>query len=208
MTCAGLGLLLMPAWAAAGQTHIGRPVRIPAFERRVQSYLRTKQHALKIVPPIKARATAAQIQEHRLALAAAIRASRANARQGEIFSPEVRDAILQVIRSEVRGAEGIPARKAIMEDNPVKSGLKGSMALAVNAEYPQNVPLSTVPPAMLLRLPRLPEGLEFRFVGRDLILRDADANLVVDLLPGTLPSDINYALVTFHCRPPKCGGFS
>jgi hypothetical protein len=35
-------------------------------------------------------------------------------------------------------------------------------------------------------LPRLPEELEYRFVGRDLILRDVKANLIVDFIPGIL----------------------
>jgi len=33
----------------------------------------------------------------------------------------------------------------------------------------------------------LPEVLEFRFVGRDLILRDRKANLIVDILKNAVP---------------------
>mgnify|MGYP006375434595 CR=1 FL=1 len=33
-----------------------------------------------------------------------------------------------------------------------------------------------------LALPPLPEGLEYRFVGRHLIIRDVAANIVVDVL--------------------------
>jgi hypothetical protein len=36
-------------------------------------------------------------------------------------------------------------------------------------------------------LPALPEGLQFRFVARDLVLVDIDADLVVDVLPDALP---------------------
>jgi hypothetical protein len=42
--------------------------------------------------------------------------------------------------------------------------------------------LSTMPPSLLLNLPKLPEGLEYRFVGRNLILYDSKANLIVDIL--------------------------
>jgi hypothetical protein len=59
--------------------------------------------------------------------------------------------------------------------------------VAVNAPYPPNVPYTTLPPALLLRLPTLPDGLEYRFVGRALILRDVDAALIVDFLPNALP---------------------
>ena len=54
----------------------------------------------------------------------------------------------------------------------------------MNADYPETAALATVPPLILARLPRLPDGLEYRFMGRDLILRDTNANLIVDLDPG------------------------
>jgi hypothetical protein len=56
----------------------------------------------------------------------------------------------------------------------------------VNSTYPPSQPLATFPPKLLLQLPELPEELEYRFQGRDLILRDSKANLVADVLPGAL----------------------
>jgi hypothetical protein len=58
----------------------------------------------------------------------------------------------------------------------------------VNADYPEAAALATVPPLILTRLPRLPDGLEYRFMGRDLILRDTRANLIVDLIPDAVPT--------------------
>jgi hypothetical protein len=60
-------------------------------------------------------------------------------------------------------------------------------ALGINDIYPSAVPLVTFPPALLQSLPPLPEGLEYRFYGRHLILRDAKANIVVDLLRNVVP---------------------
>ena len=40
---------------------------------------------------------------------------------------------------------------------------------------------------LLTPLPALPPGLEYRVVGRDLVLRDVDANLVLDVLDLALP---------------------
>ena len=40
-----------------------------------------------------------------------------------------------------------------------------------------------MPPSLLLNLPKLPKELEYRFVGRELILRDIAANLIVDVIP-------------------------
>jgi hypothetical protein len=57
----------------------------------------------------------------------------------------------------------------------------------VNTLYPEKAALATVPPLILVNLPRLPDGLEYRFMGRDLILRDRDANVVVDFVPGAVP---------------------
>jgi hypothetical protein len=54
----------------------------------------------------------------------------------------------------------------------------------------ENVPWNAGPvmwPSMLAGLPELPPELEYRFLGRHLILVDVLANLVVDVLPDALP---------------------
>ena len=53
--------------------------------------------------------------------------------------------------------------------------------------YPLDAPRSTVPPSLLLTLPPLPSSLHYRFVGRDLILLDSVAQLIVDVLPAAAP---------------------
>jgi hypothetical protein len=55
--------------------------------------------------------------------------------------------------------------------------------LHVNATYPVKVPLQSTPPTLLLDLSQLPSEVEYRIVGRDLVLRDVGANLVVDFNP-------------------------
>ena len=55
------------------------------------------------------------------------------------------------------------------------------------ARWRSGWPRSTVPPSVLLTLPPLPPSLHYRFVGRDLILVDSVAQLVVDLLPAAAP---------------------
>jgi hypothetical protein len=47
--------------------------------------------------------------------------------------------------------------------------------------------MQSVPPTLLLNLPVLPKGLEYRITGHTLSLRDTDANMVVDYLPDALP---------------------
>jgi hypothetical protein len=45
----------------------------------------------------------------------------------------------------------------------------------------------SVPAKLLAMLPMLPEALEYRFIDRHFLLRDRDANLVIDILSGVLP---------------------
>ena len=44
------------------------------------------------------------------------------------------------------------------------------------------------PPCVLAVLPPLPDELQYRFVGRDLVLVDIEANLIVDVLPEAISS--------------------
>jgi hypothetical protein len=68
-----------------------------------------------------------------------------------------------------------------MDENPV--GVK----VTVNGRYPDNVPISTVPPQVLQSLPRLSEDMEYRFVGDNLILLDAHAHIIADFIGEALP---------------------
>jgi hypothetical protein len=58
--------------------------------------------------------------------------------------------------------------------------------IRVNAKYPAKATVTTMPPNVLKQLPVLPEGLEYRIVGSALILRDVDANLVVDYMTNAI----------------------
>jgi hypothetical protein len=70
----------------------------------------------------------------------------------------------------------------MQQDTPFKV-----IPLHVNDLFPEDLPLTTTPPTLMLKLPELPPELVYRFVGHDLILRDIKAELVVDLIPNALP---------------------
>jgi len=72
-------------------------------------------------------------------------------------------------------------QRAILIEVPMKS------PPSINTDYPTKLPLATVPPGLLLKLPTLPDDLEYRFLGRHLILRDIKANLIVDFIPDVVP---------------------
>jgi len=110
------------------------------------------------------------------ALAQRIRSARPDAKPGDIFSPEIRKKLLALLRPELKGKAGAETKVIIAEENP------GKLPLKVNAKYPEGEPVSTVPPNVLLSLPTLPEDIEYRFVSKHLILRDARANIIVDFM--------------------------
>jgi len=58
--------------------------------------------------------------------------------------------------------------------------------LKVNATYPEGNPLPTTPPNVLQNLPKLPEQLEYRIWNKNLIIRDVQANIIVDFIPNAI----------------------
>lgn len=74
-------------------------------------------------------------------------------------------------------------RTSLRNDEPVSD-----VPVRVNAVYPEHIPLQTTPPSILLNLPELPRELDYRIVGHTLVLRDVGANLIVDYIPGAIPS--------------------
>jgi hypothetical protein len=119
-------------------------------------------------------------------MANAIRAARANACQGEIFTPAVKQAIVRLVRGEMKGKRGAAAKETAKQGNPAYEEPK-PVPLKVNAVYPDSAPLSTVPPKLLLKLPELPKELDYRFVARHLVLHDAEAGVIVDFVPDVMP---------------------
>jgi len=121
------------------------------------------------------------------ALARAIEAKRAQAEPGDIFQPEIQPLFRRLIAEQLKGPDALDARKAVVEGNPGLEEESVPIVVRVNAVYPLDAPRSTVPPSLLLTLPPLPSSLHYRFVGRDLILVDSVAQLIVDVLPAAAP---------------------
>lgn len=148
------------------------------FTDGVQEYVKMQKNLEASLPTLKPTMDAAQIVEHQQALARKIADARRDARQGDIFTDEVTERFRKIIRKAFRGPEGRLARKTIQQDTPFKV-----VVLHVNDVYPEDIPLTTTPPTLLLKLPELPPELAYRFVGHDLTLQDVKAGLIVDLIP-------------------------
>jgi hypothetical protein len=58
---------------------------------------------------------------------------------------------------------------------------------SVNGDYPAGRSISMMPPSLLAALPPLPPEVEYRFVGRDLILWSWQSGLIVDFVPNAIP---------------------
>jgi hypothetical protein len=147
------------------------------FKQRVEAYVQMRNKADDGVPKQKQTNEPADIKNAQDGLAKRIMSARAGAKRGEIFTPEIATHFRRLVRPEVKDAD---TKQLIQDDNP------GAIPFKVNGPYPSDAPLSTVPPNVLASLPELPMEIEYRFIGKHLILRDARANIVIDYMPNVL----------------------
>jgi hypothetical protein len=152
------------------------------FSDRMQGYVQLHKSVEATLPPLKPTDLPEMIAAHQQALARKIREARPRAQRGDIFTSKATEAFRHAIRSEFQGSHAPHVRATIRQGDPVKE-----VHLRVNQVYPKAVPHTTVPPTLLLKLPKLPAEVVYRIVGRDLVLLDDKANFVVDLIPEVIP---------------------
>lgn len=119
--------------------------------------------------------------EHERAFAKLMQKERPYAKQGDLLTKPMRNIVRRLLAGVFRGPDGRQIKKSILDE------YTGSVRLQANTQYPEGAPFSSVPPQILQRLPKLPEGLEYRFVGPRLILLDAHARLIVDFVERVFP---------------------
>lgn len=174
-----MGLLLSPLHAQQATT-AERDAVMKAFTKRAEAYVDLRKKLEQGLPPLKDGAVATGAADtHQSILGKRLREARAGAKQGDVFG-DATPYFQQILKQDLK-TRSLPEEKALREEVPARP------PLAVNAEYPERAALATVPAMLLVNLPRLPDGLEYRFMGRDLILRDRSANLIVDYIPGSVP---------------------
>ncbi len=144
------------------------------FTRRVEAYLKLRKDAVKGTPALKETSDIAKIKAAQDGLSMQIRAARAGAKQGDIFTPEVAAKFRRLLYPETQGDDGRDAKAIIKDDAPTNVPFK------VNAKYPDGAPVPTVPANFLLSLPALPEPLQYRIIDKHLILVDEDADVILD----------------------------
>ena len=178
-------LIATPLYAPASDVDV-----VKEFRARADQYAKLHRSVEGKLPAIPKKATADQIAAHQRALAEAIRAARSKASRGDVFAT-AEDYFRRAIAAELKGKDNLTARQTIKEESnesPMKeSSGGGPIILSVNAPYPPKAMLSAMPPTMLLRLPPLPDELNYRFVGRHLILHDTHADMIVDFILNVTP---------------------
>lgn len=173
---------------AFGSTGAGQTQRNPTaeawveFDAKVKEYLSLHQKLANKTGAIDETKDPKQIADREKALGEAIRAARAAARRGDIFTPSVEARIKQVVLAE---AKRRPA--AVRANRREDQDELADFTPMVNQVYPPAQPLVTFPAGLLRTLPKLPRELEYRFVQRNLILRDIEANLIIDFIPAATP---------------------
>ena len=162
--------------AQSGQRVNANARALAEVRSRIATYVGLHRELEATLPPLAKGATAEQIDKHERALAHLLQRARPGAKPGDIFTPAGRSVIRRLLDVVLRGPDGAALRASIRDENA------GSLSIAVNARYPDKVPLATMPTKVLEGLPKLPKELEYRFLGDRLLLIDVDPHLIVDLI--------------------------
>lgn len=177
-----LSLLLAAAVLLPGSRQANDPAA--DLQHRVQAYVDLHRRVRALAkPPLGVTDDYKQICDACDALANGIAQARANARVGEIFTPPIAAWLRGRVRS-VATPEAIEAWSRDMYDAGEK---RPDRRVTVNSRVRASEYSNVTPMALLKVLPALPRELAYRLHGRDLLLVDVDAELVVDLLPEALP---------------------
>lgn len=174
-------IVMVPAMAAQTSGTCDSALRLD-LERRVLAYMELRDRVARTVPPMRTLPDPGEIRRRSDLLASAIQAARPGARRGDIFTPE----IAALLRRTVRGAcdDDFALLIALAAED-----LDGPLPWpGIHGRWPAGAPLPTMPPDLLAALPPLPEGLEYRFLNSSLVLRDIDANLILDFVPDAIPA--------------------
>ena len=180
------GLLLIsapPMSADPPQPASVNPVgaAVLAFKTRVDEYVKVHNDAESKVPKLTETSDPSKVHQREAALGEMIKSLRPTAKEGDVFGADFRPILEREVRTDFRSRSAAD-RKAIIQELPPK------MKLAVNMTYPGSLPLATFPARLLRKLPDLPPELEYRIVGRHIVLRDVTANVIVDVARDIVPT--------------------
>lgn len=143
------------------------------FNMRVEGYFELRSTLQRGLPALTVTDDPTEIRLAQSALARRIRVARSGAGQGEFFTPTTSVEFKRVLLLTMNASTW----DAVMDDNP------GEFPHRINGTYPDRKSFSTVPANILALLPQLPDDIQYRFLGRHLILYDLRANVILDRIP-------------------------
>lgn len=160
--------------SGAPQLHTPEAQAVVAFKDRVAEYVALHEKLEATLPKLPDKVTPEQVDDNQRALGDLVKSARRDAKPGAFFSPGIQAMVKRVLSEVLSGPGGGTVKASIMDENP------GVPQLLVNERYPSSIPLSTMPPQLLGPLPPLIGELEYRFVGRRLVLVDTEADIILD----------------------------
>jgi hypothetical protein len=183
--CSVAALAMGPAAVnARAQEMAPKPV-LQQFQKGVDRYLALRWKAVRELPPLPVGGQLRDVIPILEAQIRAVRRAHEDARQGELFTPQV-SMLFRTTLADAVEEMGLTPEDLIAEMHfDVPSFL---LPLRVNDRAPwlRAVP---APDCVLMALPALPYELQYRLVYGDLVLFDVDLGLVVDVLPNALVVD-------------------
>jgi hypothetical protein len=187
--------LLVALTATVTHAQVPEPLRsIIAFDKATQDYVLMHRRLERQVGSIELTTSADEINRKIQQLAAAIRAERPAARQGDLFAP----SLSRLLRARIQ--ETLAEHRYSVDDARASSRVDGvdytRVKLQVNETFPWVLGAAMLP-CLIEMLPPLPPELQYRMVDDVLVLIDIHASLIVDILP--------YALADLTVRniPPQ-----
>src|SRR4051812_26704363 len=206
MLVAGCSPTLPPATAPAQPNTTFEPLKhsLQTYIDQTQPFRKTAAQEAERVPGKAAPEAGAEkaVRTRQESLAEALRTKlRPAAKPGDLLTP----AMAAAITSEIRKAFDTPKRDLILDE------LAEQNSTPANAATPtinQRLEAPRVPPRLMEVLPPLPKQLEYDFVGRTLVVRDVDADVVIDFIPDALPAPPAAAKAEVAARPMPPGATS
>lgn len=186
LVTAGMATLTLLAAAASGfpSETADSEASIQRFQKAVEAYVELREKVTEALPPLESSPDSENFQVEVDAIAAALREARPSAAEGDIINAEA----AVVFRKRIRAT--LIARACTLDDilaaerNDQRAPLPPRPIVHDQFDWSAG---SFMPACVLSVLPLLPEVLQYRFVQRDLVLVDINANLVLDVLPDALP---------------------
>ena len=172
--------------AAPGSSPQQSPVNADArtiadFLKRVDDYVALHKKVESMLQEPSGDGRPEDVVEHQRAFAKLMQKERAGAKSGDIMTKPMRNVVRRLLAGVFRGSEGRQIKHSILDE------YTGNVPLKINSHYPENTPFSSVPPQILQGLPKLPNVLAYRFVGKRMILLDPHGRLIADIVDRVFP---------------------